>query len=117
MANDWARAQVRARNSDTRLEKTRRQLESLNRGMFFDVIDWSEDQTVLRSRNDRQGSGPRSRAPPLPPGGRFCSCRARRSACFASPAPGFEVRPIPIPSAGKIERPTAVHTVFERPAG
>jgi hypothetical protein len=29
--------------------------------------------------------------------------------------PGFEVRPFP--SAGKIERPTAVRTVFERPGG
>jgi hypothetical protein len=59
------------------------------------------------------GLSPRSRARRFHPGV-FC-CRARRSAGF--PAPDFEVRPIRIPAAGKIERPTAVHTVFERPAG
>ena len=53
--------------------------------------------------------------PPVQPRGFFfCSRRARRSAGFPSAA-GFEVRPIP--SAAKIERPTAVRTVFERPAG
>jgi hypothetical protein len=55
-------------------------------------------------------------SPPLHPGGFFfCSCRARRSAGSPCPAAGFEVRPIP--SAGKIERPTAVRTVFEGPGG
>jgi hypothetical protein len=53
--------------------------------------------------------------PPLPRVFFFCSCRARRSAGFPSLAVGFEVRPIL--SAGKIERPTAVRTVFERPGG
>jgi hypothetical protein len=55
-------------------------------------------------------------SPPLQPGGFFfCSCqaRARRSAGPSSPA--AEVRPVP--SAGKIERPTSVRTVFERPWG
>jgi hypothetical protein len=62
------------------------------------------------------GSGPRSRARRFNPVGfSFAPCRARRSAGFPSPAAGFEVRPIP--SAGKIERPTAVRTVFERPGG
>jgi hypothetical protein len=55
-------------------------------------------------------------SPPLHPGGFFfCPCRARRSAGSPSPAASFEVRPIP--SAGKIERPTAVRTVSERPGG
>jgi hypothetical protein len=55
-------------------------------------------------------------SPPLQPGGFFfCSCLARRSAGSPPLAAGFEVRPIP--STGKIERPTAVRTVFERPAG
>jgi hypothetical protein len=45
----------------------------------------------------------------------YCSCLARRSAGCPSPSAGFEARPIP--SAGKIERPTAVHTVFERLGG
>jgi hypothetical protein len=57
----------------------------------------------------------RSRARRLPVGFSFALCRTRRFAGYASPAAGFEVRPIP--SAGKIERPTAVRTVFERPAG
>jgi hypothetical protein len=71
------------------------------------------------------GAGLRSRgltppikvsSPPLQPGGFFfCSCQAQRSAGSPSPAAGFEVRPIP--SAGKIERPIAVRTVFERPGG
>jgi hypothetical protein len=45
----------------------------------------------------------------------FALCRTRQFAGCGSPAAGFEVRPIP--SAGKIERPTAVRTFFERPAG
>jgi hypothetical protein len=43
----------------------------------------------------------------------FCPCLVRRSAGSPSPVAGFEVRPIS--SARKIERPTAVHTVFGRP--
>jgi hypothetical protein len=55
-------------------------------------------------------------SPPLHPGGFFfCSRQARRSAGSPSPAASFEVRPVP--SAGKIERPTAVRTVFERQGG
>jgi len=57
-----------------------------------------------------------SSPPPLQPGGFFfCSCRARARRSAGPPSPGAEVRPIP--SAGKIERPTAVRTVFERPWG
>ena len=41
--------------------------------------------------------------------------QARQSAGSLSPAAGFEVRPKE--SAGKIERPTAVRTVFEGPGG
>ena len=41
--------------------------------------------------------------------------QARQSADSLSPAAGFEVRPKE--SAGKIERPTAVRTVFEGPGG
>jgi hypothetical protein len=41
--------------------------------------------------------------------------RARRSEGSPFPNAGFEERRIP--SAGKIERPTAVRTVFERPVG
>ena len=32
---------------DWRLHAAELETEMLNRGMFFDVIDWSEDQTVL----------------------------------------------------------------------
>jgi hypothetical protein len=39
----------------------------------------------------------------------------RPSAGSPSPVAGFEARPIP--STRKIERPTAVRTVFERPVG
>ena len=41
--------------------------------------------------------------------------QARQSPGSLSPAAGFEVRPKE--SAGKIERPTAVRTVFEGPGG
>jgi cold shock protein len=53
---------------------------------------------------------------PLQPGGFFFrSCQVRRSAGSPSPEAGFEVRSIS--PVGKIERPTAVRIVFERPAG
>jgi hypothetical protein len=32
---------------DWKLHGAELETEMLNRGMFFDVIDWSEDQTVL----------------------------------------------------------------------
>jgi hypothetical protein len=32
---------------DWKLHAAELETEMLNRGMFFDVIDWSEDQTVL----------------------------------------------------------------------
>ena len=55
-------------------------------------------------------------SPLLQPGGFFfCSCEGRPSAGSPSPAAGFEVRPVP--SAGKVERPTAVRTVFGGPGG
>jgi hypothetical protein len=50
----------------------------------------------------------------LQPGGFFFRF-GRRSVSSLSPAAGFEVRPKE--SAGKIERPTAVRTVFEGPGG
>jgi hypothetical protein len=78
------------------------------------------DEAVIDNRP--RGFGPaltptiKVLGPPLQSGGLFfCSYRARQSAGAYSPATGFEVRPIP--SAGKIERPTAVRTVVERPGG
>jgi hypothetical protein len=40
------RFRVRA-TPEWKLHASELQTEMLNRGMFFDVIDWSEDQTVL----------------------------------------------------------------------
>ena len=53
---------------------------------------------------------------PLQPGELFFLIwQTRQSADSLSPAAGFEV--LPKESAGKIERPTAVRTVFEGPGG
>ena len=75
-----------------------------------------------RSFQTARGFGPaltspiKVSSPPLQPGGFFFySCEARPSAGSPSPAAGFEVRPIP--SAGKVERPIAVRTVFGGPGG
>jgi hypothetical protein len=85
--------------------------------MRWPVRDVAHDRNdLLHDITADAGLGRPSRARRFHPGGFFCSCRARRYAGFPSPAP-VSLRPIPIPSAGKIERPTAVHTVFERPAG
>jgi hypothetical protein len=41
-------ARFRVRETlDWKLHAAELETEMLNRGMFFDVIDWSEDQTVL----------------------------------------------------------------------
>jgi hypothetical protein len=61
---------------DWKLHAAELETEMLNRGMFFDVIDWSEDQTVLPLEEWPRGSGPRSRARRFHAGG-FCCRRAR----------------------------------------
>jgi hypothetical protein len=85
----------------------------LKRGKMFEVIVRGPDGTAVRGMMD--GVQVRAREPAASTVFFFCSCRARRSAGFPSLAVGFEVRPIL--SAGKIERPTADRTVFERPGG
>src|SRR3984957_16912881 len=61
---------------DWKLHGAELETEMLNRGMFFDVIDWSEDQTVLTPEERPRGSGRRSRAHRFHAGG-FCCRRAR----------------------------------------
>jgi hypothetical protein len=49
-------ARFRVRETpEWKLHAAELETEMLNRGMFFDVIDWSEDRATLRSRNDGRG--------------------------------------------------------------
>jgi hypothetical protein len=86
--------------------------------MRWPVRDVAHDRNdLLHDITADAGLGRPSRARRFHPGGVLLLLSGPTICWLSLSGPCFEMRPIPIPSAGKIERPTAVHTVFERPAG
>ena len=86
--------------------------------MRWPVRDVAHDRNdLLHDITADAGLGSALSSPPVPPRGVLLLLSGPTICWLSLSGPCFEMRPIPIPLAGKIERPTAVHTVFERPAG